>query len=175
MPIDLDTVATQEAFADLVDVTQPRVAQLVADGVLPRGGTLRQWLHAYCARLREQAAGRASDGPLDLSQERAALAREQRKGIEIKNAVLRGEYAAVSLLTEVLATASQAVNERFEHLPGAVRKASPDLDPLAIDAVMAVIASARNEWVRQTSSLVAAHLDSLEEPEIEVEDEPGAD
>jgi hypothetical protein len=47
-------------------------------------------LLAYCARLREMAAGRQSDaGGLDLIQERAALAREQRIGHEIKNAVSR--------------------------------------------------------------------------------------
>jgi phage terminase Nu1 subunit (DNA packaging protein) len=133
----------------------------------------------YIRQLREQAAGRASDGPLDLAQERAALAREQRMGIEIKNAVLRGEYAAVTLLAEVLATASQAVAQRFDHLPGQLRKTCAELPPEAIDVVMTAIADARNEWVRGTATLVAASILSADddtEPDLTgLDDEPRAD
>ena len=35
------------------------------------------------------------------------------KGIEIKNAVLRGDFAPIALLSEVLATASQSVIVRY--------------------------------------------------------------
>lgn len=176
MTIDLDDVAVQENFGRLVGVSQPRVAQLVADGILWQGGTYGEWLAAYCARLREQAAGRSSDGPLDLSQERAALAREQRMGIEIKNAVLRGEYASIELLAEVLASASQAVSERFDHLPGMLKKACPDLPSAAIDQVMATIAGARNEWVRSTAELVSSAVIEDDPADVgELFDEPRHD
>lgn len=154
---------------------------MVSRGVLENGAPLRQWLLAYCGRLREQAAGRigSESGGLDLAQERAALAREQRRGIELKNAVLRGDYAAVSLLGEVLAATSQAVAERFDHLPGQVRKACPDLPPAAVDQVMTVIAGARNEWVRGTVALVGAGLtpgDDDDEPAlVDGDDEPRPD
>lgn len=175
----LDAPWTQQAFGELVGISQPAVSELLRSGVLPNGGTGRQWLLAYCQRLREQAAGRYTEGPLDLAQERAALARTQREGIEIKNAVLRGEYAAVSLLAEVLANASQAVSERFEHLPGHLRKSIPDLPAPVIDQVMTVIAAARNDWVRQTVALVSASVmadDEKQEPELEaMSDEPSAD
>lgn len=92
-------------------------------------------------------------GTLDLGQERARLAREQRIGIEMKNAVLRGEYAPISLLAEVLASASQSVAERFDHLPGQIKRAAPTLPPAVMDRVMATIAEARNEWVRSTAAL----------------------
>ena len=95
---------------------------------------------------------------LDLGQERALLAREQRIGIEMKNAVLRGEYAPISLLSEVLATASQAVAERFDHLPGQIKRTLPTLPAAVIDRVMSTIAQARNEWVRETAMLVTAQL-----------------
>lgn len=170
---------TQAEFGAAVGISQQAVSQLVQAGVLREGAAAADWLQAYCHRLREQAAGRmgAGDSGLDLATERAALARAQREGIEIKNAVLRGDYAAVSLLSEVLATASQAVAERFEHLPGQVRKACPDLPATAIDQVMKIIADARNEWVRQTAALVpAAVLADDDEPELEgLDDEPRAD
>ena len=168
----------QSEFAAAVGISQPAVSDLVRGGVLAEGGCADEWLLAYCHRLREQAAGRFSEGPLDLAQERAALARAQRESVELKNAVLRGDYAAVSLLAEVLATASQAVADRFEHLPGQLRKACPDLPAQAIDKTMATIAEARNEWVRQTAALVSASVTAADddEPEFEgMDDEPRAD
>lgn len=178
-PADLSVVIQQAQFAVLVGVSEARVSQLMSEGSLPAGGTGHQWLLAYCQRLREQAAGRQSDGPLDLAQERAALAREQRQGIAIKNAVLRGDYAAVALLAETLASASQAVSERFEHLPGLVRKACPDMPPAAIDQVMTAISAARNEWVRQTAALVVDKVMAAgddDDATLEgLDDEPRAD
>ena len=174
----LDQPCRQVDFGELVGVSQPAVSDMVSRGLLENGAPLRQWLLAYCARLREQAAGRlgSETGGLDLAQERAALAREQRHGIALKNAVLRGDYAAVELLSEVLATASQAVAERFDHLPGQLRKACPDLPPAAVDQVMTAIAAARNEWVRGTMALVTASLDQAgddDEPDLlGLDDEP---
>ena len=155
MLIDLTAQGTQAELADLVGVTQQSISALMSEGKLPPMGSLQYTLQAYCQRLRDQAAGRlgAEVGGLDLVQERAALAREQRLGIEIKNAVLRGEYAPIALLSEVLATASQSVVERFEQLPSLLKKACPDLPDAAREQVMTVLAGARNEWVRATSEL----------------------
>jgi len=175
----LDQACRQAEFGDLVGISQPAVSDLVSRGVLEDGAPLRQWLLAYCLRLREQAAGRmgATLGGLDLAQERAALAREQRMGIEIKNAVLRGEYASIGLLSEVLASASQAVAERFDHLPGLLKKVAPDMLDAARDQVMATIAQARNEWVRETATLVSTKVlaaDDLQDFD-DLSDEPRAD
>lgn len=173
-------VVTQAEFGAAVGVTQQAVSEMVRAGVLPDGGTFDQWLLAYCGRLREQAAGRMgwTDGGLDLTQERAALAREQRLGIEIRNAVARREYAPVRLLGEVLAAASQAVAERFDHLPGHLKKTCPELTDTQRDQVAAVIASARNEWVRGTAELVAAQLeqdDDADPDDVFADDEPRPD
>jgi phage terminase Nu1 subunit (DNA packaging protein) len=163
----LRRTGTQQELAEVLGVTPPRVSQWISEGVLPADGTLLDWVRLVVARLREQAAGRYTDGPLDLVQERAALAREQRAGLEIKNAVLRGEYASIALLSQVLATASQAVAERFDHLPGHLRKTCPRLTEDERDQVAVVIAQARNEWVRATAELVAQQLESDDEPELE--------
>ena len=169
----IDQPCRQADFGALVGVSQQAVSDLVSRGVLEDGAPAGQWLLAYCHRLREQAAGRlgSETGGLDLAQERAALAREQRKGIEIKNAVLRGQYASIQLLAEVLATASQAVAQRFDHLPGLVRKSCPDLPAEAIDQVMVTIAKARNEWADATVALVAATVSTTDDEPPELADD----
>ena len=151
--IDLEKQIRQAEFGALVGISQPAVSDLVTRGVLKQGLNAGKWLHAYCGHLREVAAGRSSagGGGLDLVQERAALAREQRESVAIKNAVARREYAPVELLTKVLSDASAAVVERLEGLPSRLRKEVPDLPIEAHEAIGAVIASARNEWVRAAS------------------------
>ncbi|CAA2107124.1 hypothetical protein [Variovorax paradoxus] len=160
---------SQAEFGAWVGVSEARVSQLMAEGVLTRGESGHEWLIAYCERMRDMAAGRASSelGGLDLVQERAALAREQRLGIAIKNAVARGEYAPISLLAEVLATASQSVSERFEQLPGLLRKVCPELQDTARDKLMSAIADARNQWVRATARLVSEAVSPPEDDEPE--------
>lgn len=160
---------TQEEFGQMVGISQPAVSALMTDGTLDRDGTAGVWLRRYCQRLREQAAGRlgAENGGLDLVQERAALAREQRIAQALKNDVARGEYAPIGLLADVLGMASSAVVDRFDQLEGALRKACPDLPDAAKSTVMQVLASARNEWIRSTAKLVAERLEDLVDAEAE--------
>ena len=159
----------------MVGITQPAVSAMVADGRLQvEGLSLGDALQAYCQRLRDQAAGRVGSevGGLDLVQERAALAREQREGQAIKNAVARREYAPIGLLSDVLGMASSAVVDRFDQLEGALRKACPDLPDEAKTTVQQVIASARNEWIRSTSILVADTVDAMTDDEDQEDETP---
>ena len=153
----LDQVTTQADFGEMVGISEARVSQLMADGVMQRGGTAHDWLLSYCDRLRDQAAGRAGGemGGLDLVQERAALAREQRIAQELKNQVSRGEYAPIGLLADVLGRAASNVVDRFDQLEGALRTACPAITEDVLLTVLAVNAAARNEWIRSTSKLVA--------------------
>lgn len=156
---DLSQPCTQAAFGELVGITQQAVSEFLKAAALGPGVPAIVMLQAYCERLREMAAGRqgAADG-LDLVQERAALAREQRIGHEIKNEVARKTYAPISLLSETLALASQAVGERFEQLPSALKRECPDLPEAARDALMRAIAAARNEWAERTMQLITEAL-----------------
>lgn len=168
----LEQQITQADFAQLVGVSEARVSQLVADGVLARGDTVQQWLVSYCERLRDQAAGRMGEyGGLDLVQERAALAREQREGQAIKNAVARKEFAPVGLLADVLGHAASAVVDQFDQLEGMLRKAVPDLPDEAKTAVMQVIANARNRWIRATERLVSDYVDAMLEAEGQADED----
>jgi phage terminase Nu1 subunit (DNA packaging protein) len=170
LPSALNTTITQDDFARLVGISQPRVAQLLAEGALVREGTAAQWLMTYCERLREQAAGRDKE----LTVERAALARSQRVGQDLKNAVAQAEYAPIGVLADVLAAASAAVNDRFDALPGLLRKVCPDLAADVRDAIEKTIASARNEWIKHTAELVVRNLDeaTVDEDEPLGEEDP---
>jgi len=147
----------------MIGVSEARVSQMVADGIIVRGDTALQWNIAAFERLRDQAAGRLGleSGGLDLVQERAALARSQRISQDMKNDIARGEYAPVGLLADVLGMASSAVVDRFDQLEGALRKACPTLPDDARATVMQVVASARNEWIRSTSKLVNEAVDAM--------------
>lgn len=168
----LEQHVSQAEFAQMIGVSEARVSQLIGEGIINRGDTAQEWLISYCERLRDQAAGRAGTetGGLDLVQERAALAREQRIGQAMKNAIARGEYAPIGTLADVLGMASSAVVDRFDQLEGSLRKACPDLPEEARATVMQVIASARNEWIRSTARLITEQVDSLIENDDEAID-----
>lgn len=176
----VQTTVTQAEFAEVIGVSPAAVSAMFSSQHLERGATCHAWILAYCKRLREQAAGRLGADPdgLDLVQERARLAREQRIGYEVKNAVARGEYAPTVLLAEVLAVASQSVAERLEHLPVTLKKQCPELTPPQLSLITAHICAARNEWVKSTAELVVARVfPDDDDPQLDGPDElldPGA-
>jgi phage terminase Nu1 subunit (DNA packaging protein) len=154
---------SQADFAELIGVSEARVSQLVGEGIIARGDTAHEWVLGYCERLRDQAAGRMGDtlGGLDPAQESAALKRSQRIGQDLKNAVVKREYSPIGVLADVLAMASSSVVDRFDQLEGALKKACPNLPEDAKGAIMQVLASARNEWIRSTAKLVDAYVDEM--------------
>lgn len=167
----------QSEIAAHLDISDRRVREIATEWGLDSADlSLGEWRIRYIRQLRERAAGREGAGDLDLVQERAALAREQREGQAIKNAVARREYAPVGLLADVLGMAASAVVDRFDQLEGALRKACPDLPDEAKTTVQQVIANARNEWLRGTAALVADGLDAMlagqdEEPQETFEED----
>ncbi|MDD2610665.1 MAG: hypothetical protein PHX60_13450 [Giesbergeria sp.] len=145
---------------------------MMKEGKLPSLGSTGELILAYCQRLREQAAGRAGGelGGLNLVQERAALAREQRIAQALKNSVSKGEYAPVGLLADVLGRAASAVVDRMEQVDGQLRKACPDLSEEARTTVLTVLAGARNEWIRATAKLVSEDIDAMLQEQDESEE-----
>ena len=84
--MNLQDPAKQVEFARLVGVSQPNISKLAEKGVLPVGGTYVQWLHAYCERLREEAAGRMQSDARerrDLAQAMESEANAQLKMREL--------------------------------------------------------------------------------------------
>ncbi len=80
-----------------LDLSLARVSQLKSAGILPDAKRGKHDLDtvrvAYIRHLRENAAGRAAAyGTLDLTAERARLARAQAEKCERENAVAEGEF-----------------------------------------------------------------------------------
>jgi phage terminase Nu1 subunit (DNA packaging protein) len=157
---------TQAVFGALVGVSQQAIGNLVGRGVLDMSAPGHQLLQAYCSHLREQAAGRASIGGLDLAGERAGLAKAQRERIEMQNAVTRGELAPVGLIEEVLSKAGGKIAGILDAIPGAVRRRVPSLAADEIKTIATEIARVRN---------IAAEMSlaDLREEDPEQEDERG--
>lgn len=136
---------TQKKIAEHLDMDQSVVSRLMAEiGIDWKVASMDEIRVAYIRRLREQAAGRATNGELDLATERAGLAKAQRERIEMQNAVTRGELAAVSLIEEVLTKAAGKVAGILDAIPGMVRRRVPGLGAPDIELIAAEIARARN-------------------------------
>lgn len=145
MTVDLDAPVRQTEFAELVGITQPAVSQLQFEGTLKAGEPLRAWLLAYCHRLREQAAGRATSNGLSLADERAALAKAQRERVERENAIARGELRPVGDLELALASSWARGSAILEAVPTAIKRAAPEASPRVLEIVEQEISRARNE------------------------------
>lgn len=125
--VDLTKVMTQGEFGELVGVSQPAVSDMLARDVLTPGAPCGEWLLAYAAHLREQAAGRGMDG--ELAFQRSELARVSRERAEIKLALERREYAPVALLEQVMATVGRSIVGVLEPLHVNLHRLCPHLTP----------------------------------------------
>ena len=171
MPKVLLETVTQEFFAILVGISQPKVSQLLTEGVLSRDASAHTWLLEYTARLREQASGRTSGGVMSQAEENAALLRSRREAQDMKNAVARGEFAPVALLAEVLAACGASVASVLDTIEGQVRKQVPDLPEPAMQSILTTVARARNTAISETARLVRTELAAFEEvPDEAVEE-----
>ncbi|NYE62201.1 phage terminase Nu1 subunit (DNA packaging protein) [Duganella sp. 1224] len=169
---DLTQPLTQAQFGSLVGISQQAVGNLVGRGVLDTSVPGIQLLQAYCSHLREQAAGRAANGDLDLATERAGLAREQKIRVALQNAEKQKQLLPAALLEEILAKAGARIAGIFDAIPGAVRRRVPSLPAEEITAIGAEIARARN--IAASMSLAdlrdddAGGADDADEEEIEL-------
>lgn len=136
---------TQQVIAEHLDLSQSAVSQwLDRAGIDWKVATLDEIRVAYIRNLREQAAGRAAAGDLDLATERARLAKEQADKVAMQNSVTRGELAPVVLIEEVLTKAASRVAGIFDAIPGMIRRRVPKLTTAELDLVASEIAKARN-------------------------------
>lgn len=140
----LARTGTQTEFGQLVGISQQAVSDLISRGVLAQGALLSDWLHAYCLHLREQAAGRASSGDLDLIQERARLAKEQADKAAMLNARLRRELAPVWTLEVTLAGVARQIAGVLEAIPVKLKRTSDTITTTDLDLITREIIAARN-------------------------------
>lgn len=157
--VDLSAQFKQAEFGELVGISQPAVSDLLARGVLTDGESGGVWLKQYCRHLREIAAGRATNGDLDLATERARLAKEQADKVAMQNAISRGELAPVAAMETVLATVGTRVGKILATIPGLVRRRVPGIDSAVIEHITADIAKCQN----MAAAMTLATLEQEEE------------
>jgi phage terminase Nu1 subunit (DNA packaging protein) len=100
MGVEVNTVGAGE-LADYLGVSSQSIAAFANDGKVVRVSRgkydLKASVQTYTAHLREVAAARGGEAQiLDLTQERARLAREQADGQELKNRQLRKELVSAA-------------------------------------------------------------------------------
>lgn len=157
--IDLEAPCTQADFGALVGISQQAVSDLMGRDILKPDGTPAQWLLAYCAHLREQAAGRGADG--ELAFQRAEQARVARERNEIALARDRRIYASVALIELVLAMVSRSIVGVLEPLSGTLHKQCPALTPADVKLIQSEIARACDA----AAAASLAILDNDDEPD----------
>jgi Phage DNA packaging protein, Nu1 subunit of terminase len=136
---------TQTEIAEHLDISDRRVRELAVEwGIDSREISLSAWRIRYLRHLREQAAGRAAAGDLDLAVERARLAKEQADRIAMQNAVTRKELAPTHLIEEVLARAGARAAKLLDTIPGELRRRAASLTADDLGTVAGVIVKARN-------------------------------
>lgn len=136
---------TQRAIADHLDMSQQATSQWLGRLDIDwKTASIDAIRIAYIRALREQAAGRAASGDLDLAAERAGLAKAQRERIEMQNAVTRKELAPVILIEEVLANAGSKVAGILDAIPGMIKRRVAGLSANDIDLIAGEVAKARN-------------------------------
>jgi terminase small subunit / prophage DNA-packing protein len=136
-----DVKPTADTFAKAVGLNPRTVRRLVADGQLPRGATLGEWIAVYAQRLRDEADTRMAAS--DLPGERARLARAQSERIEMQNTEMRGEVAPVELLDTVRQVTLDAIAEIIATIPERIADNAPhlagELKPLSVEVERALL------------------------------------
>ena len=135
---------TQAEFGAMVGISQQKVSELLARNILKDGQNGSNWLLAYCKNLREQAAGRQSDGELDLVQERARLAKENADKVAMQNAQDRKELAPVGVLEFALANICNQLGSQLEAIPVFIKRRVPDMSQELYALIVEEITRLRN-------------------------------
>ncbi len=162
----METSITQRDFAALIGVSEPAVSAMVKKGLLLPEQTAGAWLLAYCQNLREQAAGRS----LELQQERAGLAKEQKLRARLKKLQDLGEWAPIENLTLVLSRVTSQMASLFDQIPVKLKRAYPDLTAEQLNIIRTELDAARNllvsvgtDTVRDAAARLVDYIDEFDD------------
>jgi phage terminase Nu1 subunit (DNA packaging protein) len=127
-------------LAQLFDCSARQIQRLATEGIVVRLGRGRFDAEAstanYIRSLRQTAAGRAHDNDVALTEERALLAREQRVGHEIKNALARAELVEIEEVGRQVEAQYSTVRERLLAIPGKCASALVGADHQKIEDIL---------------------------------------
>ena len=126
---------TQADFARLLHADDGNISRLFdAAGINPQDDW-REQLAGLWAYRAEQAAGRAGDGPLDLVQERARLAQAQADKTQFELRRLRGEFAPLALILDLMAAQATIVKTHLLATHNKIAGRFPTLDKKVIISI----------------------------------------
>jgi len=149
-----------------VGISQAAVAKHVAKGVLVHGATARAWLHSYCDRLREQAAGRGSDEALDLTRARTREAESKARMLELNLERELGRLVALEDIEPELeqwaSVASSEIRHAIESIIEHVEsKTEERVDREHVDRIMRAALDAIASYPRQHADAAGARGGAL--------------
>lgn len=136
---------TQEQLSIHLDMSERNFRDVqTALSINCKTNTVDEIRFAYIRHLREQAAGRATNGELNLADERAKLAQQQTIRIEMQNAVTQREYGPIAALEQGLSDAMARAASQLDTIPGKLKMSSDKLTSADLNLVSSVIAEVRN-------------------------------
>ena len=114
-------MATLAEVGAHLQMDQAKVKNLIDKGVITKKGRgqydIDQVRKEYILHIREVAAGRFKVGDLDLSAERARLAKEQADAKEMENAVERGDLVYIEDVAKLIENQLTKVRTRLLAVP----------------------------------------------------------
>ena len=130
---------SQEEIGDWLGLDQSQVSRRLAELELDGASVdMRTIVRAYCAALRDAAAGRSSD----LVKERARLAAEQADRVAMENALRRKELAPVAMMQVALADVGGRINTILSAIPVHIRRRWGQIDPDLLQIIQREVQSA---------------------------------
>jgi phage terminase Nu1 subunit (DNA packaging protein) len=123
---------TGKVLASMLGVTDRALRDFAERGLVVKTGRgtyeLAASIRRYCEHMREVAAGRGGEeGVLDLTAERARLAKEQADAQALKNAVAREELLPAADVERQWREVLAGVRSRMLAVPSRTRQALPHL------------------------------------------------
>ena len=150
--IDLKDKVSEKNLVLLTGLTQGRINQMKSNEIWQVDMSLDEASHAIVKWLGRRAAGHVSEDGLDLVQERAKLARENRETASLKNAEMRVSLVRVDEIRRSLFSAARSVRNSMQTIsdriamPVAGMTDQHDIHELIDKEVSEVLHSLDNDW-----------------------------
>lgn len=152
--IDLKEKVTEKNLVLLTGLTQGRINQMKSNQIWQVEMNLEDAAHAIVKWLGRRAAGHVSEDGLDLVQERAKLARENRETASLKNAEMRVALVRASEMRRAIFSAARSVRNSFQTIPDRISMPVAgmtdhhDIHTLIDQEVTQVLEDLDNDWAK---------------------------
>ena len=150
--IDLKEKVSEKNLVLLTGLTQGRINQMKSNQIWQVEMNLEDAAHAIVKWLGRRAAGHVSEDGLDLVQERAKLARENRETASLKNAEMRVSLVRADEIRRALFSAARSVRNSVQTIPDRISlpiagmSDHHDIHKLIDEEVSQVLGDLDNDW-----------------------------